>query len=193
MKGDISIHAPARGATQNGNCAESAYKNFNPRSREGSDRSEFFKMLTNKLFQSTLPRGERLKNHADLTAYRGISIHAPARGATDSNEDGEDGGKISIHAPARGATFKSLVYWCMSDISIHAPARGATYDSFQMLESAKTFQSTLPRGERPLLLLIFLPKLVFQSTLPRGERPDWRDLMTFNTLFQSTLPRGERR
>ena len=34
--------------------------NFNPRSREGSDNLSIWSYLTHKLFQSTLPRGERL-------------------------------------------------------------------------------------------------------------------------------------
>ena len=33
-------------------------------------------------FQSTLPQGERLVDFADLDEVRKISIHAPARGAT---------------------------------------------------------------------------------------------------------------
>ena len=33
-----------------------------------------------------------------------------------------------------------------------------------------TFQSTLPHGERPLILLTFILMLLFQSTLPHGER-----------------------
>ena len=77
----ISIHAPARGATIFTIPIPLATKNFNPRSREGSDfrsgaqrvlwaisihapargatiKSGFH--LTKLLFQSTLPRGERL-------------------------------------------------------------------------------------------------------------------------------------
>ena len=100
---------------------------FNPRSREGSDPD----------------------NSSSLSAVT-ISIHAPARGATQSAGKGADMSRISIHAPARGATeetaiiaitiptyfnprsregsdYKSL---CSNDygsyISIHAPARGAT-------------------------------------------------------------------
>ena len=38
-------------------------------------------------------------------------------------------------------------------------------------KKALKFQSTLPRGERPLLLMLRVPTLAFQSTLPRGERP----------------------
>lgn len=34
---------------------------------------------------------------------------------------------ISIHAPARGATFVATSMSDFSSISIHAPARGATF------------------------------------------------------------------
>ena len=99
-------------------------KNFNPRSREGSD-----------------PVGD------GTSLDRGISIHAPAKGATTL------WGHIE----------------CMDDISIHAPAKGATYKISNIIFIV-TFQSTLPRRERlfPLPFLHHLYK--FQSTLPRRER-----------------------
>ena len=55
-------------------------------------------------------------------------------------------------------------------ISIHAPTRGAT--ACEAL-AAKTvvFQSTLPRGERPIASVDWYQIGQFQSTLPRGERP----------------------
>ena len=56
---DISIHAPTRGATM------------------------FLHIPTHRRrFQSTLPRGERLKDLADCMTADCISIHAPTRGAT---------------------------------------------------------------------------------------------------------------
>ena len=55
----ISIHAPARGATQEYMDIKEDLRNFNPRSREGSDVSAFFVISNIKRFQSTLPRGER--------------------------------------------------------------------------------------------------------------------------------------
>ena len=55
---------------------------FNPRSREGSDPSTF-----------TFPLDQ------------GVSIHAPAKGATNAlGFDFENFG-VSIHAPAKGATY----------------------------------------------------------------------------------------
>ena len=76
------------------------------------------------------------------------------------------------------------------------------------------FQSTLPRGERLLLLPCSVPPFSisihapargatwhtrypqksdqFQSTLPRGERQNRKQKGDFAQKFQSTLPRGER-
>ena len=99
----ISIHAPTRGATQllgqvislrikfqstlpreerrSTNCFAFLQRHFNPRSHERSD--SILTYATN----DTL-----------------ISIHAPTRGATDTNTARISHGRISIHAPTRGAT-----------------------------------------------------------------------------------------
>ena len=55
---------------------------FNPRSREGSDGTIPADAKVNVKFQSTLPRGERLDTNLFMGSGGGISIHAPARGAT---------------------------------------------------------------------------------------------------------------
>ena len=124
-------------------------QNFNPRSREGSDR----------------------RHGAGAAAEYPISIHAPAKGATLGHRDAgararhfnprsregsdlvpvsrtvifvpfqstlprrERQGRlrrpaypatISIHAPAKGATIMALIGSGVIKISIHAPAKGAT-------------------------------------------------------------------
>ena len=78
------------------------------------------------IFQSTLPRGERL---AQQYEWDSITV-------------------ISIHAPTRGATERGRRYFRTTIISIHAPTRGAT-PCRQKKSSMQIFQSTLPRGERP--------------------------------------------
>ena len=110
-----------------------------------------------------------------LITYEIISIHAPARGATESDTQektlllfqstlpqGErrvpdllrrQGNKISIHAPARGATLEYTIEEWAEDISIHAPARGATVPRGNR-GRRYGFQSTLPQGERQVRLLI---------------------------------------
>ena len=122
----ISIHVPARGATNIRLSLLGCIFYFNSRPCERGDLK-------------AVVRG----------AVRTISIHAPARGATSSGtptkgdtydfnsrpcERGDprtsltkSPKSISIHAPARGATkaMASLIDLCV--ISIHAPARGATW------------------------------------------------------------------
>jgi len=61
-----------------------ALTHFNPRSRGGSDERQ-----------------------AALEAYRLISIHAPAEGATGKDETPVVYPPISIHAPAEGATISA--------------------------------------------------------------------------------------
>ena len=62
--GDISIHAPAKGATVLTGSCQIRVHNFNPRSREGSDPSVRFRNLKAFRFQSTLPRRERLNSNS---------------------------------------------------------------------------------------------------------------------------------
>ena len=81
----ISIHAPARGATT-------------PRHPPSQDhgisihapaRGATPNVPTRDpaiLFQSTLPRGERRTGLTIILRYDAISIHAPARGATKNNQ-----------------------------------------------------------------------------------------------------------
>ena len=78
----ISIHAPARGATRSLFRIAKAGSYFNPRSREGSDVNPLPRRGASIRFQSTLPRGERQESTGRFPAPEFISIHAPARGAT---------------------------------------------------------------------------------------------------------------
>ena len=55
----ISIHAPAKGATSHVVKISLSITYFNPRSREGSDDGGFISMRIMCKFQSTLPRRER--------------------------------------------------------------------------------------------------------------------------------------
>jgi len=99
-------------------------------------------------FQSTHPHGARPGFYRAHVFAVGVSIHAPARGATGISaslrpyawfqstrphgarragcSDARGDSHVSIHAPARGAT-QCCRSWCRNyQVSIHAPARGAT-------------------------------------------------------------------
>ena len=107
---------------------------FNPRSREGSDFIQRLNLQIPLRFQSTLPRRER---------------HARP-------DNGNSPQEISIHAPAKGATLIPFFLLDHTPISIHAPAKGATHTPIRY-SNPQTFQSTLPRRERHLIL--FCPAL----------------------------------
>ena len=55
-------------------------------------------------FQSTPPHGGRRPKPVGYPVYNMVSIHAPARGATDVVFPLRRWLYVSIHAPARGAT-----------------------------------------------------------------------------------------
>ena len=168
---EISIHAPARGATHaiRTRCFRFGY--FNPRSREGSDVLGMSIYHCSIKFQSTLPRGERLKL---LTEYKSTSL-------------------ISIHAPARGATELSFLVLPPISISIHAPARGATLHHLLVFFGRCQFQSTLPRGERRgVFVPLALHQLISIHAPARGATGNGKDGFIVPLAFQSTLPRGER-
>ena len=143
--------------------------NFNPRTREGCDS------------QAGL-----------LCTLSDISIHAPARGATNTTpaylmgwedfnprtREGCDCDKdfmvillvISIHAPARGATALASVAAALFAISIHAPARGATDQPAGRFAILQNFNPRTREGCDEFLTGTVCPYFKFQSTHPRGVR-----------------------
>ena len=144
---EISIHAPARGATTAAAPTSASPFYFNPRSREGSD----------------------FKDALIFPSLR-ISIHAPARGATPLHVDQCLLQQISIHAPARGATA-TISFWYSLGFNFNPRSReGSDVYPAGFLVSTTLFQSTLPRGERPRKQISCCSSNRFQSTLPRGER-----------------------
>ena len=138
-------------------------RRFNPRARAGRD-------------------GRVVDDH-ELAIF--VSIHAPARGATNArlrqcpprssfqSTRPRGARPIRIHDARRHR----------GRVSIHAPARGATTRTSRMRRTM--FQSTRPRGARRR-------RGAFQSTRPRGARPIANVART-RSMFQSTRPRGARR
>ena len=144
---NISIHAPARGATSRRRSPCWRGNNLNPRSREGSDARR---------------KSKAVQSH--------ISIHAPARGATyqgavsaleamifqstlprgERPRPGPRACRLSHFNPRsrEGSDLEISIWVNSASISIHAPARGATRATSEQ-PRWYTFQSTLPRGERP--------------------------------------------
>ena len=167
----VSIHAPARGATQPVSPIEH-----------------------NVAFQSTRPRGARRCAQTQRRGMCGVSIHAPARGATFTSCLPWPQKGVSIHAPARGATLRPeeilghmhrfnpraregrdgpLAQRVAHDlpVSIHAPARGATSSHCRQSSCSSCFNPRAREGRDPSQRSAPPRYAPFQSTRPRGARP----------------------
>ena len=128
---EISIHAPAKGATLSLSIISSGSRSF----------------------QSTLPRRERRGvSAAELRKYI-ISIHAPAKGATSANAPVVNYTKYFNPRSREGSDCLKGGKTMKIKISIHAPAKGATFLLWRV-GSRRSFQSTLPRRERRARALV---------------------------------------
>ena len=146
----ISIHAPARGATMVAPVAGFFHFHFNPRTREGCDYRCRHLGHSFHRFQSTHPRGVRLAAIDDLKAIVGISIHAPARGATSVlvvcfpyN--------INFNPRTREGCDKKRRRICERSKNFNPRTReGCDVTTTNYYELLLTFQSTHPRGVRQI-------------------------------------------
>ena len=144
---EVSIHAPARGATVMADWKKTSGE-FQSTHPHGVRQKSFTKKEMRIMFQSTHPHGVRPKGFADKTIVHSVSNHAPARGATDVRS-GADWRNLFQSTHPHGVRLQrnaALIIgtWFQSThphgvrhrgvilpigklrVSIHAPARGAT-------------------------------------------------------------------
>ena len=163
---EVSIHAPAWGATTS--CA-----------------------LRSPMFQSTLPRGERPSLLHVRSPETGVSIHAPRVGSDHAVRPRSSRTVFQSTLPRGERPSRAA---CSSAFAGFNPRSRVGSDRGLPPHNPLTirFQSTLPRGERrsdrmPPAISGFNPRSrvgsdvrqrrsrrqsqQFQSTLPRGERP----------------------
>ena len=141
---------------------------FNPRSRMGSDGDI---ETSDGISLSFNPRSRMGSDIIDAKTKQGqyVSIHAPAWGATGA---GCDINRLSscFNPRSRMGSDLGVRRGAHSGrVSIHAPAWGATRPTL-LLVALPRFQSTLPHGERQLIIQHVAIPFEFQSTLPHGER-----------------------
>ena len=165
-------------------------------------------------FQSTLPRGER--RGGNIRAFHGIHYFNPrSREGSDytiQKSSYEDG--ISIHAPARGAT--AAADFSSGFFSDFNPRSREGSDNLRWVAAIRhrNFNPRSREGSDEFCDNAYSPGCYFnprsregsdrrngryrpycpqfQSTLPRGERLPIGNLTSQLFAFQSTLPRGER-
>ena len=144
----VSIHAPAWGATHPSQVNEWAEISFNPRPRMGGDEDHVIVLECRDKFQSTPPHGGRLTRPSPRRSGRGVSIHAPAWGATVMRRGKWLEPRVSIHAPAWGATISCHITRRKKKSFNPRPRMGGDHQKLKPLRPLKLFQSTPPHGGR---------------------------------------------
>ncbi len=103
----------------------------------------------------------------------GVSIHAPAWGATLDNLTLQDCRVVSIHAPAWGATIDGKLIHKAPLVSIHAPAWGATRQGRDPRPDNRV-SIPAPAWGATQCQVDVAEMLRFQSTPPHGGDPERR-------------------
>ena len=196
----VSIHAPAWGATHQLSKRDAQLFLFQSTHPRGVRRAAKMRVVGTALmfqsthprgvrrcakplpssvsrFQSTHPRGVRPTHVLSNVTQERVSIHAPAWGATSTDDD--HAGMlswVSIHAPAWGATYLGIPTGIPDLVSIHAPAWGATRDIRISRATSDSFNPRTRVGCDALGLAGSAASNAFQSTHPRGVRHklSWR-------------------
>ena len=147
---------------------------------------------TGQLFQFTHPHGVR--------RIRGLTVGNSERRFNSRTHTGCDFlhlvffkiRGVSIHAPTRGATLRRKGYQHTIHVSIHAPTRGAT-NIFEKILNIPEFQFTHPHGVRLLATGDKTKRdIMFQFTHPHGVRLDTLRVYLPYISFQFTHPHGVR-
>ena len=166
------------------------------------------------MFQSTLPRGERLILGVFASVAQYVSIHAPTWGATLQTWRKNTISGFQSTLP-RGERLQSHQEWNqIIGVSIHAPTWGATLQRYGFLLTYASFNprshvgSDRASGAHTEDRTVSIHAPTWGATgLASGEW--WREArfnprshvgsdlardveFTFRVMFQSTLPRGER-
>ena len=167
---EVSIHAPARGATKSyirPIIKEVTFQFTLPRGERlksspepmcllsfqftlprGERLSFFFRAESSLRFQFTLPRGER--QGCRCSRCRGARrFNSRSREGSDRSGVSDIQSGLCFNSRSReGSDVPSVKSEQVLVVSFHAPARGATgLDSPKIVH--QWFQFTLPRGERP--------------------------------------------
>ena len=170
LSGNVSIHAPTRGATNGKGRAYGSIPCFNPRTHTGCD------------WNRILP-------------YKAgdVSIHAPTRGATGVQRGGKWHGRFqSTHPHGVRPDFRERLK-NQRDVSIHAPTRGATRSNSGLDTRQFCFNPRTHTGCDTSHLDVSKHHIWFQSTHPHGVRQGLTFTEDGLELFQSTHPHGVRR
>ena len=187
----VSIHAPTWGATKSSCCCGQLNNSFNPRAHVGRDFCPPIRFYRYRV-SIHAPTWGATTDSGSGGGKEKVSIHAPTWGATSSaptdrgtrkcfnprahvGRDTTQGCTTTISACFNprahvGRDYRHRGKLGRIAVSIHAPTWGAIL-SLYLRRRCIVFQSTRPRGARPVRVYRTHVFRKFQSTRPRGARP----------------------
>ena len=173
---------------------------FNPRSRVGNDGWSYSDRICDRDFNPHSCVGNDTKCEKKLRSYPdfnprslvgnddskhprhcffSISIHVPSWGTTSGSARDHRKDRISIHFPSWGTTVLALLQIPFTMISIHVPSWGTTFSDAK-LPQRQLFQSTFPRGERPIAKQFVIDSGDFNPRSLVGNDPNF--IISFSQL-----------
>ncbi len=211
----VSIHAPAWGATQrhwtmrHRQCfnprprmggdrrfpvSGRTLKCFNPRPRMGGDPRSALPQCPQCKFQSTPPHGGRHANCAIRSGWQKVSIHAPAWGATQARR-ALPASVASFNPRPRMGGDLTETNPALKPAESFNPRPRMGGDRRMPCQGTRRirFQSTPPHGGRPTAGCFLTPWGPVSIHAPAWGATKFGGIKTTNPEFQSTPPHGGRR
>ena len=158
----VSIHAPARGATSAVSISKVIRGFQSTPLHEGRPTSGAGHNGKQSFNPRPCTRGDYIERRFDFSG--GVSIHAPARGATKALEQRIGPPMVSIHAPARGATHGSSRFRLWGHCFNPRPCTRGDSRRAGSAASSALFQSTPLHEGRHMDPIDIQYELRFQST-----------------------------
>ncbi len=189
---DVSIHAPARGATEHmrGWSERRGFQSTRPR---GARPTAWTTLTKRSPFQSTRPRGARLQSISGDALFALFQSTRP-RGARRDRVLLPIQKYMFQSTRPRGARLPGRGYGSRNQrVSIHAPARGATAGSLLRLPAVEGFNPRARAGRDNRQRYLPLPSSRFNPRARAGRDLDFNKATCPVQTFQSTRPRGARR
>ena len=165
--GRVSIHAPARGATEVSRTSMSLRTGFNSRARKGRDNTAIGSKRALVVSIHAPARGATTCFQSDPTRFAGFNSRA--RKGRDRDGVFTVPAQEGFNSRARkGRDSRLTLNARLPDVSIHAPARGATSADGIRLRLGP-FQFTRPQGARHYRYRHIASYLCFNSRARKGR------------------------
>ena len=169
MHRDISIHAPAKGATLTRQARIACFSDFNPRSREGSDSRACHRRSARWTFQSTLPRRERLQK--PQKRRRCVYFNPRSREGSDVGNRCSFNRDSHFNPRSREGSDNTPKSGCLSLSDFNPRSREGSDKATATTQASIKISIHAPAKGATRQAAAIIQDNGFQSTLPRRERP----------------------